>query len=287
VTELAAAIAAAFTAACDDELDAPKPGNVHRFAVDRGKTVAAFMRSAEVAAPALTRAGARVGARILAAVEATAGAVGSNTNLGIILLCAPLAAAAESGAADLRAALLGVLEHLDIEDASLAFRAIALAAPGGLGSAERHDVRAPATVTLRCAMREAAPRDLIARQYASGFQEVFAIGEPALKAALARFADKRTPTLAVYLEFLSASPDSHVVREHGAAAAEQIRLTAKGFLDRLRAGRDAADLLTDLMRWDELLKSRGHNPGTSADLTVATLFVRRLRNILPFARKSG
>jgi triphosphoribosyl-dephospho-CoA synthase len=287
VTELAAAIAAAFTAACDDELDAPKPGNVHRFAADRGKTVANFVRSAEVAAPALTKAGARVGARILAAVEATAEAVGSNTNLGIILLCAPLAAAAESGAADLRAALLGVLEHLDIEDANLAFRAIALAAPGGLGSAERDDVRAPATVTLRCAMREAAHRDLIARQYASGFQEVFAIGEPTLRAALARFADKRTPTLAVYLEFLSAFPDSHVVREHGAAAAEQIRLTAKDFLDRLRAGRDAADLLTDLIRWDELLKSRSHNPGTSADLTVATLFVHRLRNILPFARKSG
>jgi len=280
-------IAAAFAAACCDELDAPKPGNVHRFADGRSKTLLQFVRSAEVAAPALAMPGATVGARILAAVEATASAVGRNTNLGIILLCAPLAAAAENRPANLRAALDAVLEGLDLEDARLAFRAIALAAPGGLGSAERHDVRAPATVTLRAAMAEAAHRDRVARQYASGFQDVFASGEPTLVAALARFAEPRWATLAVYLDFLAAFPDTHVTREHGVAAAEQIRLTAEGFRNRLQATADPAELLTDLIRWDQLLKSRGHNPGTSADLTVATLFVRRLRNILPSARNSG
>jgi triphosphoribosyl-dephospho-CoA synthase len=287
VTALAAAIAGAFVAACGDELDAPKPGNVHRFAADRRKTVAAFLRSAEVAAPAVTMPGATVGARIVAAVEATAAAVGSNTNLGIVLLCAPLAAAAETLPPDLRAALIGLIDRLDIEDARLAFRAIALAAPGGLGDAEQHDVRAPPTVTLRQAMAAAAHRDRIASQYASGFQDVFARGEPTLRAALTRFAEPCWATLTVYLDFLAAFPDSHVAREHGIAAAEQISLTARGFLDRLRGTADAAALLTDLLCWDQLLKSRGHNPGTSADLTVATLFVHRLRNILPPERNSG
>lgn len=283
----AATIAAAFVAACRDELDAPKPGNVHRFAADGRKPVEAFVRSAEAAAPALTMSGAAVGVRILGAVEATAAAVGTNTNLGIILLCAPLAAAAETRPADLRGGVIGVLDRLDLEDAKLGFRAIALAAPGGLGGAEQHDVRAPATVTLRAAMADAALRDRIAAQYASGFEDVFATGEPALGAALARFAEPRWATLAVYLEFLAKFSDTHVEREHGPAAAAQIQATAAGFRDRLRAAARPADLLGDLMRWDQLLKSRGHNPGTSADLTVATLFVRRLRNILPSGRNSG
>jgi triphosphoribosyl-dephospho-CoA synthase len=283
----AATIAAAFAAACRDELDAPKPGNVHRFAAGGRKTVSAFIASAEAAAPALAMSGATVGARILAAVAATAAAVGTNTNLGIILLCAPLAAAAEISPTDLRAGVIAVLDRLDLEDAKLGFRAIALAAPGGLGGVERHDVRAPATVTLRAAMADAAHRDRIARQYASGFEDVFAIGEPVLGAALARFAEPRWATLAVYLEFLAKCPDTHVAREHGSATAAEVQATAQGFRDRLRAAADPADLLGDLLRWDQLLKSRGHNPGTSADLTVATLFVRRLRNSLPSAHNSG
>src|SRR3954470_5717071 len=149
-----AAIAAAFVAACRDELAAPKPGNVHVFADGHRMSVDDFMRSADAAAEPLTMPGASVGRRILDAVEATRAAVGTNTNLGIILLCAPLAAAAAVATMDLRVALADVLESLNIEDAILAFRAIALASPGGLGHADRHDVHAPATVTLRQAMAE-------------------------------------------------------------------------------------------------------------------------------------
>ena len=67
----------------------------------------------------------------------------------------------------------------------------------------------------------------------------------------------------------------------------EVRSTAQGFLARLQAAADPADMLADLLEWDELLKSRALNPGTSADLTVATLFVHRLTNILPSARNSG
>jgi triphosphoribosyl-dephospho-CoA synthase len=90
----AAQIAAAFEAACRDELAAPKPGNVHLFADGHRMTADEFIRSAAAAAGPLAQPGARVGARILGAIEATAAAVGTNTNLGIVLLCAPLAAAA-------------------------------------------------------------------------------------------------------------------------------------------------------------------------------------------------
>jgi triphosphoribosyl-dephospho-CoA synthase len=285
VTIAGAEIAAAFVAACLDELDTPKPGNVHVFAAGRRKTVADFARSARAAAAPLALPGARIGARILGAVEASATG-GRNTNLGIVLLCAPLAAAAERSAPDLRTALTAVLDSLDVDDARLAFKAIALAAPGGLGTAPRHDVRAPACVTLRAAMAEAAERDRIARQYVSGFADVFELGAPLLARALSQSAEPRWATLAVYLGFLSGFADSHVVREHGLVVAEEVRRHAATFHARLQPLCDAALLLPDLLTWDAALKDRGINPGTSADLTVATLFAHRIRSTLPSARNS-
>jgi len=287
VTASSGRIAAAFVAACRDELEAPKPGNVHLFADGHQMTAAEFVRSAEAAAGPLCAGGARVGRRILGAVEATLGAVGTNTNLGIVLLCAPLAAAAEVESSDLRAALGRVLAALDRDDASLAFQAIARASPAGLGRAARHDVFAPATVTLKEAMAAAAERDRIARQYVTDFADVFALGEPLLETALRRWADAKWATLAAYLGFLSAFPDTHIVRKQGPTAAEEVRRTATTFHRRMQATDWGDDLIADILRWDAALKARAINPGTSADLTVASLFARRLRNILPSARNSG
>jgi triphosphoribosyl-dephospho-CoA synthase len=286
VTVLATKIASAFKAACLDELDAPKPGNVHIFADGHRMTASEFLRSATAAAHAVATPRARVGTRILTAVEATLAAVGANTNLGIVLLCAPIAAAADTDPPDLRAALARVLDSLDIEDANLAFRAIVRASPAGLGRVEQNDVFEPATVTLRQAMAEAAHRDRIAYQYVSTFEDIFARGEPLLKAAASRALQPSWATLAVYLGFLSAFPDSHVARKHGAAAAEEVRRNSVPFYTRLQSGENPACLLPDLLAWDRSLKARGLNPGTSADLTVATLFTHRLRNILPSAGNS-
>ena len=126
-------IADAFGEACRDELDAPKPGNVHVFADGHRMTVTDFERSAAAATGPLTAAGQRIGARILGAVEASFAAVKSNTNLGIILLCAPLAAAAEPLPYDLQSSLAKALQGLDRQDAELAFRAIVLAGRPGTG----------------------------------------------------------------------------------------------------------------------------------------------------------
>jgi triphosphoribosyl-dephospho-CoA synthase len=284
-------IADAFQAACRDELEALKPGNVHVFADGHRMTASDFVRSAEAAAQPLAQPGAKIGLRILRAVEATSAAVGTNTNLGIILLCAPLAAAAERQPSDLRRALWRVLDELDAEDAALAFRAITLAAPGGLGTAARHDVRAPATVSLRDAMAEAAERDRIARQYVSGFEDVLVTGAGALAAS--RALPRNQATLAVFLAFLAAFPDSHIARRHGLATAEEVRTKAARFRARLQDA-EPAHPMAELLAWDSELKGRGINPGTSADLTVATLFAARLRDVLasprdrlPSRRNSG
>ena len=264
------AIAAAFRAACHAELQALKPGNVHIHAAGHGMTIADFEASAAAAAPHIAEPGARVGTRILGAVAATQSAVGQNTNLGIVLLAAPLAAAAERGAeAGLKSALQAVLAGLDREDAALCFKAIALANPGGLGDAAEHDVREEPSVTLLEAMRAAASRDRVAYQYASGYADIFDTGLPIAASA----ADMPEAAAAIYWRFLTTIPDSHIARKYGLGRAESVRSLAQSVDAAARDSRSRASLLLDL---DARLKAEGINPGTSADLTVASLFAHHL-----------
>ncbi len=318
-----AEIEAAFVAACHAEIEAPKPGNVHIFGSGHGMTAEHFFVSATAAAGPLCAPGKPVGQRIHEAVAASFAAVGMNTNLGILLLCAPLAAAAERGGITLQAELAKVLEALDVHDTRHVFAAIRLANPGGLGAAARYDVHGVADVTLGVAMAEAAERDRIALQYVTNFNDIFMTGLVALDAAHARGLEPPWSTIAVYLTFLSAFPDSHLLRKQGAAAALETQCEASTMLSLFQAGgetrsdhddfglnqskimsvidfknveRDAGGkpvstfphpALADLLAFDERLKSRGRNPGTSADLTVATLFADRLRNILLKPRNDG
>ena len=279
-------VAEAFTAACRDELEAPKPGNVHVFAPGHRMTTAQFIDSAAAAVGPLCAPSTRVGVRIRGAVEATLRAVGTNTNLGILLLCAPLAAAAEVEALELRAALARVLDDLDVSDAHHAFAAIMQASPAGLGRAERHDVFAPAQVTLKQAMAEAADRDRVARQYATVFADVFDLGMTLHASATARWSDPKWAVLAVYLGFMSKFPDSHVIRKHGADVASDVHQAAMKFEALLWSIQDPTILLGELLAWDAALKARAINPGTSADLTVATLFGCHLQSVLPSRHKS-
>jgi triphosphoribosyl-dephospho-CoA synthase len=280
-------IAAAFKWACLAELDAPKPGNVHAFAPGHRMTADEFVASADAAARPLSATGTRVGTRILGAVEATFTAIGTNTNLGIILLCAPIAAAADAESCDLRLSLVKVLNDLDVKDADFAFRAIIRAAPAGLGRSARHDVFEMATVSLLRAMTEAADRDRVARQYATDFADIFDLGLPLFEAATGLHNDAKWATLAIYLGFLSAFPDSHIVRNHGDLTADRVRLAAARFQASLQTADCPAQLLPELLAWDSALKAAGVNPGTSADLTVATLFAHQLRSILPSMPNSG
>ncbi len=273
-TDLTARIERAFIDACLLDVMALKPGNVGIHGSGHGMETADFIRSARVATQPLCAANRTVGERIYGAIAVTRAAVGTNTNLGIVLLAAPLAQAAyEPNAlhtdASLRAALERVLPALTRADAQLTFDAIRLANPGGLGTASRHDVREPAKVTLLEAMREAADRDSIARQYVTGYADVVELGVERLAQARARGEDRRRAATNVYLRFLAGIPDSHVARKFGPVEAKALQDAAS---------RRAAALGTSgahagaLLEWDAELKSRGVNPGTSADLTVAALF---------------
>ena len=220
----AAQIGELFLAACRAELDALKPGNVHVHAAGHGMEVAQFEASAVASAPFIAAAGVGVGARVLGAVEASFAAAGCNTNLGILLLCAPLAAAAElPGDATLRDRLRVVLNGFDDNDAATVFAAIRLANPGGLGTVPEQDVATAPTVGLFEAMGLAAARDRIAAAYVTDYADIFEFGLKVLANAMSHTDDQRLAVTTLHMAYLAYFPDSHIARKHGAAMGERVR----------------------------------------------------------------
>ncbi len=271
------AIARAFLDACLAELEALKPGNVHRFGDGHRMTVADFVASAEAAAPLIARKGPSVGERIRLAAEATRLAAGQNTNLGIILLAAPLAAAAlDRGQGSLAERLRRILDALTVEDACEAYRAIRETKPGGLGDAPEHDVGTEPQVTLLEAMRAAQGRDRIAWNYANGFADIFELGRKWLTQGRERWGDGPWAVTRVYLGFLAHLPDTLIERKFGAASAALVREEAAPIEASFTACQAPDTMIAPLMAFDQALKERGLNPGTSADLTVATLLAWNL-----------
>jgi triphosphoribosyl-dephospho-CoA synthase len=258
--------------ACVWEATARKPGNVHRYADFADTSYLDFVLSAAAVAPVLDAApGNRVGVTVLEGVRATRRLVRPNTNLGILLLLAPLAAVPPDE--ELRPGVGRVLANLYVDDARAVYEAIRLAAPGGLGAAPEEDVRGEPTRTLREVMALAADRDRVARQYADDFRDVFDVGVPALAATLARTRALEPAVVGCHLHLLATFPDTLILRKRGPAVADEASTRARAVLaagwPETEPGRAA---VTDLDGW---LRAEGNarNPGTTADLVTACLFV--------------
>ena len=276
-------VAVAAQLACLLEASAPKPGNVspgRDFADARYED---FLASAAAIGPAMAGAGARpLGATVRLAIEATSRWTRSNTNLGIVLLLAPLARAvltSEWGQtparsdSPLRDELRRVLDLTTVDDAREVYTAIRIASPGGLGRAETQDVADEPTLSLVEAMTLAAHRDWIAREYATGFRTTFEEGVPTLEAARRDGLSWDDAIVETFLTLVAAEPDSHIARRGGEAAAARVSQRARTVLDaggvRSMAGRQA------IMEMDLDLRDPDNtaNPGTAADLTAAAVFV--------------
>lgn len=279
INSLSLQLAAAFQAACMAELEALKPGNVHIFADGHGMHVQDFVRSAEATAVFIAKPELSMGQRIQFAVYASCKEVGCNTNLGIVLLCAPLIHAKLHGHnPDLRDNVAQVLDGLTVADAAMAYTAIVRAAPGGLGASAEHDVHAAPTVTLLEAMRAAELRDRVAWQYTHDFADIFDFGLTRYAMGLQRWQRPAWAVTLLYLGFLARHLDSHIVRKYGEEAAQRVRDEAALHEQALLALENPKTYQRRLLQFDADLKLRGLNPGTSADLTVATLLAEALQN---------
>jgi triphosphoribosyl-dephospho-CoA synthase len=249
--------------ACIWEATARKAGNVHPYHDFNDSSYRDFLLSAAAIAPVLTTACQRsVGDTVLQCVRATRSAVSMNTNLGIILLLAPLAAVPVDE--PLHDGVARILAQLTIADAERVYEAIRLASPGGLGRVNEQDVSATPTRTLREVMALAADRDLIARQYINGFAEVWNDGVPALVEGLRQTRSLEGAIQFAQLTLLAKHPDTLIARKHGVAQAREASRRAAAVL--------AAGWQT-FADFDAWLRAGGRNPGTTADLLTACLFI--------------
>ncbi len=278
-TEFDCPIATKFWNACVSELTSVKPGNVHCFAAGHGMDVEHFLMSAYAVAGVLINSELTLAQKIYQSVQATQQAVAMNTNLGIILLCAPIGQACIAlPVKSLEQSVQDEIEALDIEDARLIIDAIRLAAPSGLGKSERYDVFEPVNSPIREIMAYAQDRDMIARQYASGYTDILQFGFQTIDKLQKIEIGESDLVTGLFLSFLSAYPDSHISRQHGAAVAKEIQSEADELFCRFLDQRAASAIFNQLLHIDTEWKQRDINPGTSADLTVATLFAHGIVN---------
>ena len=258
------------TLACLLEVTAPKVGNVHRGADFENLTFMDFAVSAVAIGPAMECARANgAGPSILEAIQATRQLVDTNTNLGMVLLIAPLAAVPRDE--PLITGVGNILRNLTPDDSRLVYEAIRLAQPGGMGKVEEMDVATEAPPDLLVAMAAAAERDLVAQQYVTDFALVLSKVAPWLTESASKWSLTDT-IIHTHLRLLAEYPDSLIARKCGLETAREVNTYAAAVLAAGTPGEDpyheaAADL-------DFFLRSDGHrrNPGTTADLIATGLF---------------
>jgi triphosphoribosyl-dephospho-CoA synthase len=297
---LAQRIGQAAQLACILEVTSPKPGNVNRQHDFHDTLYEDFLLSAICIGPAMQSAGRNgVGQTIWRAIQDTHRLVTSNTNLGIVLLLAPIVKACfqtnkvkfrQAGAEDyinaIRKELALLLENLTTQDARLAYRAIRLARPGGLGESGEADIVQEPDITLLQAMQLAKDRDSIAREYATGFEITFATGYPALKQAWGAQNDPRRAIVHTYLTILASVPDTLIGRKRGTELARQVSGRAQEILD--AGGIFSAEGRQAIAAFDLELRDASHslNPGTTADITTAAVFLVLMEKFHFSLRKS-
>jgi triphosphoribosyl-dephospho-CoA synthase len=278
--------------ACIWEACASKPGNVNRRHDFTDASLEDFLLSAIAIGPAFEHAAHfGVGETIWEAAASTCRLSRSNTNLGVILLFVPLIKAClriagsfgaqalkKADPASIRKSLSDVLGALTVEDARHAYSAIRMAQPGGLGRVSQSDVAEEPSITLLQAMNLAQKRDSIAREYATDYVITFEIGLPALNEAVSKADGFSRAIVQAFLEVLSRVPDTLITRKRGIESARRVSRMAKEVLK--HGGVFTSKGRAELKRMDRELRDKTHNlnPGTTADLTAAAIFLYLLQN---------
>ena len=258
--------------------DRPKPGNVHRGADFEDVTLGDFLSSGIALSSAIdaqpTTGG--TGSMILSAVERTNLVCKTNTNLGIVLLVCPLAKLVQRGEPITPQFIAAEIETLTGAESRAVYQAIAKAKAGGLATADKHDVNDAdgAPDKLIDAMEQARERDMVAKQFCSGYTDVIEFVLPAIEEGLLRFGEISHGIVWAHVKTMAQFPDSLISRKLGDAVAKKSAAMAAQCLEQL-TNADDDDFWRSVGDLDFWLRSDGHrrNPGTTADLITAALYV--------------
>jgi triphosphoribosyl-dephospho-CoA synthase len=294
------------------EVSIQKPGNVGFEASFEETRVEHFLASAVAIGPTLEEAafrGIRVQEKKLGVGEVGLGELikacakevalwqrGGNTILGTIMLIVPLAVAAGMtyrkeetlNLTMLRRNLKETIASTNACDSVYLYEAVNIANPSGLGKAPSLDVTNPNSkkrlleenVSLLEVFRLAQDYDDICYEWVNNYDITFDLAYPYLKGQL----DNKPLKVAVlntFLKILATRPDTFIVRKVSKKKAIEASTRAKRILD--MGSVETPEGEKELALFDKELRSSGNkcNPGTTADLTAASLALATLSGYRP------
>jgi triphosphoribosyl-dephospho-CoA synthase len=136
-------------------------------------------------------------------------------------------------------------------------------------------------------MRLASAKDRIALQYVTDFQDIFDFSVLIYYNAASKWGDEGWAALSVYAGLLSQFPDSHIERKYGDQYSEMVVSMMSQLSNELTKTERPEYLFPLLYSMDQELKSRGVNPGTMADMTVATVLTVFLEDVIRSLRNKN
>lgn len=268
----------------------PKPGNVHRIRDYDDMEFEDFIISGIVIGDVIREAcndvnieNPQLGKFILQAVDETDRWIKNNTNLGIVMMIVPIAvsAAISESFEDIRDNIKILMKNTSVEDACDLYDAINIADAGGMGDQDEYDVSNDNAKqelkdnkqTMHDVLKISAPWDMLAREMTSDMPAVFEIGYP-IYHSLKEEKSKNDACILTFLTILSHVPDTLISRKYGEEEALKISLMTRDLLKL----KDSSDFMDKVSEFDEYLFKNNYNPGTTADLTAASIFVSYLKS---------
>lgn len=274
----------------------PKPGNVHRTRNYDDMVFQDFAISAVVIGDTMEEVAlqskqiddlseAELGKYILQAVNETDKWIETNTNLGIMMMCIPIAAAAaiSEGFDEIQENVGRLMDATTVEDAVNLYDAINVADAGGMGDQEEFDVMSEKAKdelrannqTMYDVLEISAGWDRLASELTNKMPVCFEIGYPCFSNILKTSDDVdvvNNATVLTFMTILSQIPDTLISRKYGDEIAESVSKKASEILK----FRDDGSFIEKLLEFDDYLYENKYNPGTTADLTAASIFLSYL-----------
>ena len=268
----------------------PKPGNVHRTRDFPDMEFEDFVISGIVIGDTIREAcmnvdidNPQLGRYILQAVSETDRWIKNNTNMGIVMMTTPIAVAAAiiDSFEDIRQNVKLLMGNTSVDDACDLYDAINIADAGGMGDQDEYDVasdNAKAELrennqTMYDVLKISAPWDMLAREMTSDMPAVFEIGYP-IYHELKESKSKNEACVLTFLTILSQVPDTLISRKYGSDEALKISMMTRDLLNL----KNESDFWDKVKEFDEFLFKNKYNPGTTADLTAASIFVSYLKS---------
>lgn len=275
----------------------PKPGNVHRNRDFDDMVFEDFLISGVVIGEAMEKAAISaltakqkddfsklsIGKYILEAVKETDKWIANNTNLGIMMMCIPIAcsAAISNNFNELQDNIGLLMDNTTVEDAVNLYDAISLADAGGMGDQEDFDVMSEKAKdelrannqTMLDVLEISAGWDRLANELSSKMPVCFDIGYPVFSEIKSAEGSINKATVLTFLNILSEIPDTLISRKYSDETAQKVSNEVKKLL---KSKNNDLFFIEKLKEFDEYLFVNKYNPGTTADLTAASIFIAYL-----------